>query len=397
MSVHIVTGKLGSGKTLVAVGKIQDYLNQDRIVATNLNLYLENLINPFAKKSQCYRLPDKPTVDDLQMLPKPFGDDESFYDENKTGLLVLDECATWFNSRSWNDKGRKDVIDWFIHARKYGWDIIFILQNVLMMDAQARDGLAEHVVHCKRLDRFSIPFLTPFLRMGGFNVRPPQIHIGIVKYGAAEASPLIERWVYTGRSLYSSYQTRQVFSSDNNALSMMLPPYYFYGANTNAKDHAKRGFINSTNRIIKSVNARATFLIGLLIGGLTLNFYSFATDENQVVATTQQAPNATKEKRPADPLTGVFITGSVKSTKGFDYIFETQNGAFYPENIGYTVRYISNCRASLLLDNKQTIITCSPHAQANDAAQPREGAAAQVSEQAANTYSSSSTDQQTSS
>ena len=37
MAVHVVTGKLGSGKTLVSVSRIQDYLARGRIVATNLN------------------------------------------------------------------------------------------------------------------------------------------------------------------------------------------------------------------------------------------------------------------------------------------------------------------------------------------------------------------------
>ncbi|EMH1377789.1 hypothetical protein V6B41_002540 [Yersinia enterocolitica] len=35
MAVHVVTGKLGSGKTLVTIGRIQDYLARGRIVATN--------------------------------------------------------------------------------------------------------------------------------------------------------------------------------------------------------------------------------------------------------------------------------------------------------------------------------------------------------------------------
>ncbi|EBN6690252.1 zonular occludens toxin, partial [Salmonella enterica] len=34
MPVYFVTGKLGSGKTLVAVGKIRDYLVAGRRVAT---------------------------------------------------------------------------------------------------------------------------------------------------------------------------------------------------------------------------------------------------------------------------------------------------------------------------------------------------------------------------
>ena len=37
MAVYFITGKLGSGKSIAAVGKIRDYLNEGRAVATNLD------------------------------------------------------------------------------------------------------------------------------------------------------------------------------------------------------------------------------------------------------------------------------------------------------------------------------------------------------------------------
>ena len=125
MAVYVVTGKLGAGKTLVAVGKIKDKLNQGCKVATNLDLNLDKLIGENAKATRCYRIPDKPVLADLESI----GTGTDSYDENKNGLLVLDECGTWFNARSWNDKSRQDVINWFLHARKLGWDIIFLIQD----------------------------------------------------------------------------------------------------------------------------------------------------------------------------------------------------------------------------------------------------------------------------
>jgi len=48
MAVYFLTGKLGSGKTLCAVGKIRDYLEEGRAVATNLDLNLDELLNKIA-------------------------------------------------------------------------------------------------------------------------------------------------------------------------------------------------------------------------------------------------------------------------------------------------------------------------------------------------------------
>ncbi len=40
MAVYVITGKLGGGKSIASVSKVRDYLNEDRIVATNIDLKL---------------------------------------------------------------------------------------------------------------------------------------------------------------------------------------------------------------------------------------------------------------------------------------------------------------------------------------------------------------------
>lgn len=380
MAVYVVTGKLGSGKTLVAVSRIQEYLNQGRMVATNLNLNLEYLINPFAKNSRVIRVSDRPTAEELDALPTPY---EGDYSESKSGLLVFDECATWFNSRTWNDKGRTGLINWLLHARKLGWDIIFIIQNVSMMDAQAREGFAEHVVHCRRLDRLSIPFVTWFFRMGGLNIRPPKLHWGIVKYGASDSSPVIEKWVYTGTALYDAYDTRQVFSEGSCGMHSMLPPNTIYGRYTNAREHTKRRFNSSANKLLGNAQPRAAFFIGLLLASVA--WYLIPTN---IVAATEQAQakpqSETKTETkapPTSPLEGVSITASVKGSKSFDYVFQRGNEVFYPEHLDYQVRFISECKAALIRGKFIDYVTCSPFVSSSEAPQPREGAAAQREEQ----------------
>jgi len=64
MAVYFVTGKLGSGKTLCCVGKIRDYMQQGRRVATNLDLRLEGIMSDQQRQS-VLRVPDKPRLSDL--------------------------------------------------------------------------------------------------------------------------------------------------------------------------------------------------------------------------------------------------------------------------------------------------------------------------------------------
>ncbi|MBH3187336.1 zonular occludens toxin domain-containing protein, partial [Serratia sp. JKS000199] len=67
MAVHVVTGKLGSGKTLVSVSRIQERLAKGCPVATNLDLKLHNMpmVGRYAKKTRVIRVPDKPSLNDL--------------------------------------------------------------------------------------------------------------------------------------------------------------------------------------------------------------------------------------------------------------------------------------------------------------------------------------------
>lgn len=210
MAIYFVTGKLGSGKTLCAVGKIRDYLQEGRRVVTNLDLDLNNLLRSDAD-ADVIRIPDKPRVEDFQIIGR--GCEEE--NEDKYGAIVLDELGTWFNSRSWRDKERGDVIDWFLHARKLHWDIFFIVQDISVVDKQLRSTLCEHLVICKRTDRLTIPFIGALFRFIGFDKILPKVHIASVYYGDTPSDLRVARWTYRGKDLYDAYNTRQIFRDDN--------------------------------------------------------------------------------------------------------------------------------------------------------------------------------------
>lgn len=227
MAFYFVTGKLGSGKTLLTVGKIRDRLLSGCRVATNLNLNLENMLPLSLNNVDCLRLPDYPSIEDFEALG--LGSTVPS-DESKFGLIVLDETSGLFNARSWSDKSRAAIIEWIKHTRKLRWDVMFIAQSETMLDKQIRDSFGEHLVICKRLDRMSVPFVGWLFRLLGFNITMPKIHVGIVRYGLAKSDLVVARWMYRARDLYSAYDTEQVFSSDTSpALYSYLSPYSLKG------------------------------------------------------------------------------------------------------------------------------------------------------------------------
>ncbi|ECF5746721.1 hypothetical protein REI38_000823 [Salmonella enterica] len=345
MPVYFVTGKLGSGKTLVAVGKIRDYLIAGRRVATNIDLNLHNMpgVGKKAKNTRVIRLPDRPTPEMLYALGR--GNDTR--QEEFNGLLVLDECGTWFNARTWNDKKRADVVDWFLHARKLGWDIIFLVQNIGIVDKQARLAVAEHVVYCRRTDRINIPFIGGLFRLfTGRKLPLPKVHVGIVKYGDAQHAPTVDRWVYTGRDLYASYDTNQLFLSDYDKGSFSyIPPYFTHGQFCAKLD---LNFIMRMTKIYFKRYNRVFLIASFLALGVGIGLlYQFHRAGN--VGDKPVGAVAVKEVKGGNvlKLPQLFISSFSQAGDRYSYQLVSKKGdAFNPSELtaaGYRVEIYSPC------------------------------------------------------
>jgi len=259
MSIYFVTGKLGAGKTLSAVGRIMYYLSQGRRVATNLDLFPENFNNKHNRKIEIVRLPDKPEAYHMETLGRGYDGDK--VKENKNGLIVLDECGTWLNSRTWNDKGRADLIDWFLHARKLRWDIIFIVQDLSIIDKQVRQTLCEHLGVGKRLDRFQLPAFANPLKLIGIKIKPPRFFIMKIYYGDNESSMVAERWKTLGTYIFNYYDTEQVFTNKNDGIYSMLTPWHLVG-----RYQAKKTYYDYANILIMPL-IRKILSIYIKLGG----------------------------------------------------------------------------------------------------------------------------------
>lgn len=228
MGVSFVTGKLGAGKGKFAVMKLREAaVLEGRRIAGNVDLVLDKLA-PKKAKTRYVRVPDKPTVRDLEALGH--GNPES-YDEDRNGLLVLDELGTWLNARSFQDKERAGVLDWLIHARKHGWDVLMICQNEVQIDKQAREALGETFVRCAAMHKIKIPILGTFLELISRKIsRLPRFHVASVRFGSGGSSFVTERVMYRGDHLHCMYDTRQIFVADPTAATFtQLSPFFFTG------------------------------------------------------------------------------------------------------------------------------------------------------------------------
>lgn len=228
MADYAITGRKGAGKTLFAVGLIGDALRAGKRVATNLDIYTDQLL-PAHRRETFLRLPDRPTAYDLEAIGR--GQDGAVEDDN--GLIVLDETSTFFNSRAFGDKTRQPLLDWLVHSRKLGWDVYYICQGLEQIDKQLRTTMIEYHIAVKRTDKWPIPFVTKFTGLLGYEVRFPKLHVGIVKHGVERDSLIVDRRWYRAKDLYAAYDTQQLFLDREHpkacALHTVLSPWHLKG------------------------------------------------------------------------------------------------------------------------------------------------------------------------
>lgn len=222
MAVYSVEGKLGTGKTKFCVWMAQQALAKGRRVASNVDLQI-HVLWPW-RRCHYVRVPDKPRASDLEAMGH--GNPDS-YDEDKNGVLILDELGTWLNARSFQDRDRAALLDWLIHARKHGWDVYLICQDAGMIDKQVREALIEYCCRCVRMDRVRIPLVGSVLsvfseRWGYF----PRFHLVTARVGYGVGQVVADRWFFRGTDLHDAYDTRQVFRADYaHGSYCALPPW----------------------------------------------------------------------------------------------------------------------------------------------------------------------------
>lgn len=158
--ISLYSGTPGSGKSLHTANVIWDRLRTKRDVIANFDInldivaqkkidYILTKFNPKHKGKPkkigkfIYRDMSEMTVDFLIEYAMK---NHKAGRENQT-LLIIDECAVIFNSRSWDAKDRMRWIIFFQQHRKLGYNVILVSQSDRLIDRQIRAFVEYDVKH----------------------------------------------------------------------------------------------------------------------------------------------------------------------------------------------------------------------------------------------------------
>lgn len=379
MAVYICTGKLGAGKTLCAVGKMRDAILENRKIATNIDLWLENLINVDSKRCEVYRLPDKisrEAIDSVGMGSDKFG-------EENNGIMVLDEGGLLFNSRDYRQQHIKDFISWMVHARKKRWDIILIIQHFEALDKQIRDMFGEHLITCLRTDRIKIPlfgFLLNVLTLGNFST--PRLHTAITRYGTTAKDPVVDKDYYRGTDLYDGFDTEQKYDfNDDSGTFLYLPPFYTVGRYVSTRSSQLEKWKARFADFSKAPPRKRKFFLTAVLTGLLLGRYWLPSvpeleEPKQLVENEEQktpksgfslsagmdAMNGSPDSEQVNyhPLHGLSLTGAYVSDGQYYYFWQRYGESAKPPQ-GYKLTPVSEFKAILKKDDELHEITGQPY------------------------------------
>jgi len=208
-----ITGPRGSGKGAFSVHLAKtEYLDEGKRVASNIDLYLDELYPPDSDISVT-RIPDKPNADHMYSLGQAYGfdsKDPSTIDPSKNGALFIDEISLFLESKK--DPEFKALMAFFMLSRKLGWDLYFVCQEKGQIDDTFYKALCNRLIICQSDSLLPIPILGSVLEKVGLSGMLPDKHTATVFGGRSELNTVIKTIPYNWRPYKTAYNTYQLFT-----------------------------------------------------------------------------------------------------------------------------------------------------------------------------------------
>jgi hypothetical protein len=157
LMISLVTGKIGSGKTLYCVGMIIRHIAQGGTVYTNIRLNWVAVALIIVQRFR--RIAERDQLRELDLA-----ECEKWHDSIEWGspgspvLVVLDEIHLFFNARDWAKTSaiHRPMLSFLSQSRKTDTDVVFIAQVATTLEKQFRVQ-CEWEYYCRNIKDIHVP------------------------------------------------------------------------------------------------------------------------------------------------------------------------------------------------------------------------------------------------
>lgn len=199
--ITIISGRLGCGKSYLAVRMMQEHLYKGGIVATNIRL-----------KNMAPRLLARVVHIDGNCLPTDLPSGDRRGHGKRRVMIVIDEALSWFGIADDPKRDSRKAVwaDWLRHSDKLGQDIFLISQDWQQTVKWIR-VLSQRVYFChnSKNERFIRFFPFTFLYAAEKNTIDVENQVA-----GLPARPIRTRFYFLSKSVYNCYDTAETFESE---------------------------------------------------------------------------------------------------------------------------------------------------------------------------------------
>lgn len=225
--IYFVHGRPGGGKSLFMAEKIYRELKRGRNVIANFEInedYFKKCRHPEKLGRFIYVSNDDLTTQaykDIDLRVKKYSYTDgfwgyalNFHDLTEKGrkvqtVIVFDECALLFNSRTFNARDRMEWLDLFINHRKLRYEIYLVAQDDSQIDKQMR-GQFHKEIECRCVTTMKVFGKILALLCGGNLFVRIQRDYSLMKPSSKNAGREYARY-YTGQKYYDFYDSYKLF------------------------------------------------------------------------------------------------------------------------------------------------------------------------------------------
>lgn len=243
--ISVPWGPPGVGKSTFATGMALDYARAGRRVVANFPIdFAPASLHKGDKlaSAYCEVIPLRPTYQTFLDLGFGWKHEKDYGNEEKSGIILIDEAHSWIPSRNWRAEGRQEITDWLTEHRKYGWDCVFATIHPNMIDSQIREGCVEAFGRIRRSDRKKVM---------GF--RLPRFHFCVMRNTLNEKGYKLETRAYRGTLEQRCFNSYSRFSGQTSTGNYCTLPAthtkYRYIPKRRSLTEILNGFFNVKNSV----------------------------------------------------------------------------------------------------------------------------------------------------